>query len=374
MDRIISNKSHGDGKEAGEATVHEEADLISRLPDCVLGSIISLIGTEEGARTAILARRWRHVWRSAPLNLDDPLYPVIVEGRRLQLISEIVAAHPGPTRRIAFRSLPLRRNILHYDTWFHLPLLDDLKELVLHFPFVYGCHGQELPTSALRFTSLRVLDINNCNFPAGCSPPAFPCLTHLSLQQVGISEEGMVSVSLAEQFPTVKILALVMPEPNLKAVIGCLRCFPCLEKLHVKFGYSWKHLEGAGIYNNTITPIECLQRSLRTIVLRPYQGLKLHVEFAKFFIERAMVLELMKFGSSGKCTTRWAQEQRTELNIENRASSSAQFCFALDLPSTFWMGEGLLQRYSLLERKWVILRWQVFSFHPTPSSYILYES
>jgi len=46
--------------------------------------------------------------------------------------------------------------------------------------------------------------------------------------------QSMVPVSLVDQFSTVTILALEMPEPNLKVVIDYLRCFPCLEKLNIK--------------------------------------------------------------------------------------------------------------------------------------------
>ena len=46
--------------------------------------------------------------------------------------------------------------------------------------------------------------------------------------------QAMVPVSLADQFSTVTILALDMPQLKLKVVIGYLACFPCLEKLHVK--------------------------------------------------------------------------------------------------------------------------------------------
>lgn len=99
--------------------------------------------------------------------------------------------------------------------------------------------------------------------------------------------------------------------------------------------------EGADHYDPSST-VECLDRSLKTIVLQPYDGLSSHVEFAKFFVQRAMVLKCMKFCCLKKCSAKWIQDQCRQLNIENKASRCAEFVFERDHDSSeFWMDEAL---------------------------------
>ncbi|KAJ1423444.1 Leucine-rich repeat domain superfamily [Sesbania bispinosa] len=54
-------------------------DFISRLPDEVLSSIISLLPIDEGVRTSILSKRWTSVWKKTPhLDFDAKrmIYPL----------------------------------------------------------------------------------------------------------------------------------------------------------------------------------------------------------------------------------------------------------------------------------------------------------
>jgi hypothetical protein len=73
-------------------------DFISRLPDDILGMIISLLPTKCGAWTSMISRRWRHLWRSIPLNLCVDLTLYSQQHKLIALVSKILATHQGPGR------------------------------------------------------------------------------------------------------------------------------------------------------------------------------------------------------------------------------------------------------------------------------------
>ncbi|KAJ3704325.1 hypothetical protein LUZ61_008030 [Rhynchospora tenuis] len=54
-----------------------EPDHLSALPDAVLVTILSLLPTRVAARTSVLCRRFRHLWRASPsidLSLETPTF------------------------------------------------------------------------------------------------------------------------------------------------------------------------------------------------------------------------------------------------------------------------------------------------------------
>ncbi|KAK1626213.1 hypothetical protein QYE76_000528 [Lolium multiflorum] len=174
-------------------------DVISDLPDDLLGEIITLLPTKDGARTQILARRWRHLWCSAPLNLDCR---GLVK-HRLQLpgvVSRILASHPGPGRRFRFdiydftglgatECVLLQMNAT-MDEWLRSAALCDLQELHLSYCLWYRVPA---PISSLSTASLRVATITRCNLPDSTAVQGlrFPQLKQLTLEMVSISERSL---------------------------------------------------------------------------------------------------------------------------------------------------------------------------------------
>ncbi|KAF6988098.1 hypothetical protein CFC21_005677 [Triticum aestivum] len=407
-------------------------DLISKLPDDILGTIISLLPTKDGARTQAIARRWRPLWRLAPLNLHASYHLCSKQFKSLSVVSRILSDHPGPARRFVFSLVRLHKakkrhaeESAQIENWFHSRALRNLKELDISFDLLDYVHEKLYPLPSSVFClapTLLVATIGFCKFPKEITHSlSFPLLKQLNLRRVSICQDvfhGVLSachlleslelqeicdtnclrissatlrsVSLCACFAakgelfiedapllerlllpcpregretiriikapkleilgllsprisqteianvvfqrnntiaTVKVLALEFPVPDLNAVIDVLRCFPCLEKLHV----IWEKYLNIGMKNarqyDPLDPVKGLDTHLKKLVLKNYEGSEQDVGFAKFFILNAKVLKELKFGVSHRINKQWVADQYRLLEMENRASRGAQLEF-----------------------------------------------
>ncbi|KAK2630852.1 hypothetical protein QOZ80_UnG0722830 [Eleusine coracana subsp. coracana] len=86
---------------------------------------------------------------------------------------------------------------------------------------------------------------------------------------------------------------------------------------------------------NPSDPIKCLERHLKKMVLKNYDGKKPDVDFAKFFVLNAKVLKKVEFGVLNNCNDKWMANQHRRLQLHNRASEDALFTFKSDYWTTF---------------------------------------
>ncbi|CAN6222231.1 unnamed protein product [Urochloa humidicola] len=184
---------------AKKRRLQEEQDLVDRisgLPDGVLGDIVSLLPTKSGARTQLLSSRWRHLWRSAPLNVSVCIYD---NHQTIPLagISGILSLHPGPGRRFSFHSSRwVKVAMAELDGWLRSPSLNNLEELEIHFDLERSTNWRipphPLPASALRFSStLAVASFQACDFPHCRKYVSMPLLRQLTLLNSTISEASL---------------------------------------------------------------------------------------------------------------------------------------------------------------------------------------
>ena len=195
------------------AAAEAAPDLISNQPDAVLGTIVSLLPTKDGCRTQALSRRWRDIWRTAPLNLAAGRG----RGGRLpeKYVNEILSRHLGPVRRISITGIgPLSyrtgREVVdeagdaRVHGWLGSPdVLASIEVLDISY---YSYYGEVLPPSVFRFApELREASFCRCRLPANLVVD-FPSLEKLSLYNVTLTKEALRAV--LSGCPTLRSLLL----------------------------------------------------------------------------------------------------------------------------------------------------------------------
>ncbi|TVU40425.1 hypothetical protein EJB05_13889, partial [Eragrostis curvula] len=281
-------------------------------------------GTKDGGRTHVISSRWRHIWRSAPLNIDL-LHCRLRQRHRFDAISGVLSSHRGPAAGSRFLSTAASP-----PTWkagsssLHtlLAVCPDLQSLLLDSN--HGCAQVEIR-------------LGHGHLGGVCTKIGFFGAALRGLPQNSDWEhrfEGSHIVSLMMVVRSVKVLALAHTNISLDVVIDFMKCFPCVEKLYIKVG---EKSSGCHKYQNLISTLDI---HVKKIVLTNYLGNGTNANFAKFFVLHARLLESMtlELQQAGNISSAWIGRQNRLLLIKKRASKNACFDFVarnIDTGPTF---------------------------------------
>uniref|UniRef100_K3XRB0 F-box domain-containing protein n=1 Tax=Setaria italica TaxID=4555 RepID=K3XRB0_SETIT len=372
---LTSSDSEASDAGADPAAFHPVAlgdgeDHISRLPDVLLSNIISRLATQEAERTVVLSTRWRGVWATTPLLIDDA-HLVGAYGPHdipiVRAVSRCVAAHPGPVRGVRLTGLSFSHEyslrclvadlankdvqdlILFNRPWpLNMPLPEDilrcasLERLYLGLGLFHCmvrdeevdamlalCPKLEILSIVMSFGSPSRLRIVSRSLQVVADWESTldevvvhdaPCLERLIFQTIdtrrsikivgaprlqvlgfldlnlheleigGIAIKAGMIVRARAMVPSLKVLAVIVRfacNQEAKMLPTLLKCFPCLETLHILLHLKTLMVHGCLVQNNEIGFLQYVIRegkALKAVCLAPSPNNKVAIDMvsAKF--------------------------------------------------------------------------------------------
>ncbi|KAK7280974.1 hypothetical protein RIF29_08583 [Crotalaria pallida] len=149
---------------------HDEPDIISNVPDCIIGHILSYLPTKDAVRTIILSKTWESKWTHITnLNIDDVLISERTRENRERFINFVNRVFQNlSSKRIHTFTLNLSRLFTRKENpcyflpeWINSALELEVQNLCVEY---ITNKRYNLSISLLPSTSLVHLDLNvYCN-------------------------------------------------------------------------------------------------------------------------------------------------------------------------------------------------------------------
>lgn len=178
-------------------------DRIGAFPDELLQRVLAFLPSREAVRTCVLARRWRHQWKSVPslriaTNADSYKsahalnkfvnYLLLLREQGAPLYECEINSYAGRDRDEAFRYIEL---------WLRYAVSRQVRVLQVHVSHVNVDEGVRLPNVALVSQHLKRLEL--CGVKLADRSLDFsscPALEVLKMKDCGINAEKILSQSL----------------------------------------------------------------------------------------------------------------------------------------------------------------------------------
>ncbi|KAL6658199.1 hypothetical protein ACP70R_003785 [Stipagrostis hirtigluma subsp. patula] len=183
FDGMAAGKRANTDKRAAPWGVDGDRDRIGALPDALLHHVLSFLPTKDAVRTCVLARRWRHLWKSATaLRVRcDGQEPAAVKEFQLFVDHLLLlrACAPLETFDLRFSNFYHKHDVLRLNLWIRHAIMCKVRVLRIENIYLDSFELDNLPLVSQHLTKLELvgvtLNTSFCNF-SGC-----PSLEHLEV-------------------------------------------------------------------------------------------------------------------------------------------------------------------------------------------------
>ncbi|CAM0874770.1 unnamed protein product [Alopecurus aequalis] len=205
-------------KNEQETPTEGETDRLSSLPDGLLQHLLSFMPAHDAVRTCLLARRWRHLWKSAPaIHFTNGKW-LRSANRFNQFVDRVlrIRRKGAPLESCDFQLEEtelysnefVEANEQHLSSWIRRALCRKVRVLRFRLGFDVKVSLPNMPLVSHHLTTLELHCVNTnesvLNF-SGC-----PALVDLIMMVCTINSEKMSSSSLKH----LKMMCIVFDDPH----------------------------------------------------------------------------------------------------------------------------------------------------------------